>query len=145
MIPIANVDIQRLQILEDSINRTMAALNQVRLSVHGPVTPDAFGVSPAVGGLAHAAAQNAFAYGALANQLTNPFVNAALANAATNPFTNPFANPYAANPYAAIAAATGLGHTAFGATYADPYNTARIAQTFPFISRGYSPFASSTF
>jgi hypothetical protein len=117
----------------------MAALNQVRLSVHGPVSTDAFGVSSAIGGLAHAAAQNPFAYNTLANQLTNPFVNAALANAVTNQLTNPFANPYAA-----ISTAAGLGHSAFGATYADPYNAARIAQTFPFISRGYSPFGWST-
>jgi hypothetical protein len=139
MMPIANVDLHGLQFLEESINRTMAALNQVRLSVHGPVTPDAFGVSPAIGGLAHAAAPNPFAYSILANQLANPFVNAALASVVTNPLTNPFANPYAA-----IATATGLGHTAFDATYADPYNAARIAQTFPFINRRYSPFGWST-
>ena len=136
---LANVDIQRLQFLDESIIRTMAALNQVRLSVSGPVTPSAFGVSPAIGGLAHAAAQNPYAYATLANQLTNPFVNAALASAVTNPFTNPFANPYAA-----LATATGLGHTGFGATYANPYNAMRVAQTFPFISQGYSPFAWST-
>jgi hypothetical protein len=139
MMPIANVDIYRLQILEENINQTLAALNQVRLSVYGPVTPGAFGVSPAIGGLVHAAVQNPFAYGTLANQLANPFVNAVLASAVTNPLTNPFANPYAA-----ISTATGMGHTPFSATYADPYNTVRIAQTFPFINRGYSPFAWST-
>ena len=35
---------------------------------------------------------------------------------------------------------TGLGHTANGQEFVDPYVTTRIAQTFPFVSWGYSPF-----
>jgi hypothetical protein len=126
----ANVDIRRLQILNDSINRTIDALNQVRLSVYGAVTPNTFGVNPAaIGGLAHAAAQNPFVASQLANQFVNPFTSAF-----ANPITNPLTNPYA------TLATAGLGHTAFGSAYADPYATARVAQTFPFIHWGYSPF-----
>jgi hypothetical protein len=130
MMQTATVDIRRLQILNDSINRTIDALNQVRLSVYGAVTPNAFGVNPAaIGGLAHAAAQNPFVASQLANQFANPFTNA-FGSTVNNPFTNPYAT----------LASTGLGHTAFGSTFADPYATARVAQTFPFIHWGYTPF-----
>src|SRR6516162_1043377 len=95
MMQTATVDIRRLQILNDSINRTIDALNQVRLSVYGAVTPNTFGVNPAIGGLAHAAAQNPFVASQLANQwAANPFTSA-FGSTVTNPFTNPFANPYA--------------------------------------------------
>ena len=133
MMQTATVDIRRLQILNDSINRTIDALNQVRLSVYGAVTPNTLGVNPAIGGLAHAAAQNPF----VASQLANQFAVNQFANPFTNAFggvTNPLTNPYAQF------ATTGLGHTAFGSTFADPYATARVAQTFPFIHWGYSPF-----
>ena len=132
----ATVDIRRLQILNDSINRTIDALNQVRLSVYGTVAPNALGVTPAVGGLAHAAAQNPFVQNALANQFANPFANPFTG---TNPFTttNAFNNPYA------TFANAGLGHSGFG-SYADPYATQRIAQTFPFVQWGYSPFGWPT-
>lgn len=133
---IINVDIRRLQNLSDSISRTIDALNQVRLSVYANVTPSVFGVAQGIGGLAHAAAQNAFVNGALANQFVNPLANVVLANALTNPL---------ANPYAALATVTGLGHTAFDAAYADPYNAARIAATSPFSQWGYSsPYAWTT-
>ncbi len=138
----ATVDIRRLQLLNDSINRTIDALNQVRLSVYGSVTPNAIGVSSAMGGLAHAAAQNPFVTNPFANQA---FANQAFANQLVNPFTSPFAGAVSnglTNPYATFAN-TGLGHSAFG-SYADPYATARIAQTFPFLHWGYSPFAWPT-
>jgi hypothetical protein len=138
MMQTATVDIRRLQILNDSINRTIDALNQVRLSVYGAVTPNTLGVTPGIGGLAHAAAQNPFVASQLANQFAaNPFAT----NQFGNPFTSSFANvtnPFN-NPYAQLGAA-GLGHTAFGSAFADPYATARVAQTFPFIHWGYSPF-----
>lgn len=141
----ATVDIRRLQLLNDSINRTIDALNQVRLSVYGSVTPNAIGVSPAMGGLAHAG-QNPFVTNPFANQFANQaFANPAFANQLVNPFTSPFAgavNNGLTNPYATFAN-TGLGHSALG-TYADPYTTARIAQTFPFLHWGYSPFAWPT-
>ena len=133
----ATVDIRRLQILNDSINRTIDALNQVRLSVYGTVTQNALGVSPAVSGLAHAAAQNPFVTNALVNQLANPFTNPFATNAFAGNVTSALNNPYA------TLATTGLGHSAFG-SYADPYATARIAQTFPFVQWGYSPFAWPT-
>jgi hypothetical protein len=99
------------------------------------VTPNTFGVNPAIGGLAHAAAQNPFVASQLANQwAANPFTSA-FGSTVTNPFTNPFANPYATQ-----LASTGLGHTAFGSAFADPYATALVAQTFPFLHWGYSPF-----
>lgn len=129
----ATVDIRRLQILNDSINRTIDALNQVRLSVYGTVTPNALGITPAIGGLAHAAAQNPFVTNVLANQFANQF-----ANPYANPFTSNVSNALN-NPYAAFAN-TGLGHSAFG-SYADPYTAARVAQTFPFMNWGYTPFA----
>jgi hypothetical protein len=135
MMQTATVDIRRLQILNDSINRTIDALNQVRLSVYGAVTPNALGVSPGIGGLAHAAAQNPFVASQLANQFANPFTNVF-----ANSFTNPLNNPFAAQQLATA----GLGHTAFGSAYADPYATARVAQTFPFIHWGYSPFGWQT-
>jgi len=140
------VDIRRLQILNDSINRTIDALNQVRLSVYGAVTPNTFGVTSGIGGLAHAAAQNPF----VASQLANQFA----ANQFANPFnngwtnvTNPLANPYTQQQLAQQQlVGAGLGHTAFGSfgAYADPYTTARVAQTFPFLNWGYSPFAWPT-
>ncbi len=138
----ATVDIRRLQILNDSINRTIDALNQVRLSVYGSVTPNALGVTPAMGGLAHAAAQNPFVTNPFANQVANQFVTpytspfgGAVSNALTNPYVNQFST----------FANTGLGHSAFGNAFgADPYTTARIAQTFPFLQWGYSPFAWPT-
>jgi hypothetical protein len=132
----ANVDIRRLQNLSDSINRTIDALNLVRQSVYANVTPNVFGVAPAFGGLAHAAAQNAFVNSTLANQFVNPFATAVFANALTNPL---------ANPYATFATATGLGHTAFDTSYADPYyNNARIAATLPVAPWGYSPYGWPT-
>ncbi|HEX8791291.1 MAG TPA: hypothetical protein VF765_10115 [Polyangiaceae bacterium] len=133
----ATVDIRRLQILNDSINRTIDALNQVRLSVYGTVTPNALGVTQAVGGLAHAAAQNPFVTNALANQFANPFSNPFASNAFASNVTSALNNPFA------TFANTGLGHSAFG-SYADPYANARIAQTFPFLAWGYSPFAWPT-
>jgi hypothetical protein len=139
MMQTATVDIRRLQILNDSINRTIDALNQVRLSVYGAVTPNTLGVTPAIGGLAHAAAQNPF----VASQWANQFA----ANQFANPFTNAFANVTnpLTNPYAQLAnTGLGLGHTAFGSAFADPYATARVAQTFPFLHWGYSPFAWPT-
>jgi hypothetical protein len=144
MMQIANAEILRLQNLSDSINRTIDALNQVRQSVYANVNPSVFGGTLAIGGLGHAAAQNAFLQNAflqnafvnstLANQFVSPFANVALANAVTNQL---------ANPYATFATATGLGHTAFNAAYADPYNAARIAATFPFTQSFTQPFTQS--
>jgi hypothetical protein len=133
MIQTANVD-YTLQNLDDSINQTIHALNQVRWAAFGTVTPNAYGFTPGIGGLAHAAAQNAFVNGTLGNQFANPYANAIVANA----FMNPFANPYA------LATATGIGHSAFNPAYATPFNNVRFAQTNPFTRFGYSPYAWPT-
>jgi hypothetical protein len=186
----AKVDIRKLQTLNDCINRTIEALNQVRLSVHGgslshsaPMgvqgigaqawgaypgafgtpfgIPQQFGIGqqfgipqvgmvPGIAGLGHTAA----AY--LQNLAqTTPYAN----QFATNPFTtNPFnTNPFTANPFGGVAnvnplgflTQNGLGHTGveqrLGYEWAtDPYATARIAQTFPFVHWGYSPFGWPT-
>jgi hypothetical protein len=199
----AKVDIRKLQMLNDCINRTIEALNQVRLSVHG-------------GGLSHSApfgVQTPFGvqglgtsaiFGGFPNAFNNPYVNPQIAQqmlgvqgvgvglghtaaygnplaqsiaqqAFANPFTNQIAywaaaqqNPWNQNAWtqnAALANLTGLtglqglGHTGvagvngfdtfntfntlnnaqYGA-FTDPYATARIAQTFPFVHWGYSPF-----
>lgn len=61
MMEIPNVDIRRLQNLSDSIDLTIEALNQVRLSVYANMTPSAFGVMPGIGGLGHTAFDAAYA------------------------------------------------------------------------------------
>jgi hypothetical protein len=167
----AKVDIRRLQMLNDCINRTIEALNQVRLSVHA-------------GGLSHTAPIG------LAGAIGNPFLAGypgALNAFGTNPGIAPqYAAQYAAQfaPQVFGWAQPGLGHTGvfgwpqpnlaqtgvFGWTQPglghtgvnfpgvnyqgvntvgqdfinDPYVTARIAQTFPFVNWGYSPFAWPT-
>ena len=136
----AKVDIRKLQTLNDCINRTIEALNQVRLSVHG-AGPQAFGMGPGVGGIAHAAA------GGYYPQL-GQFPQAG----SYNPAAAQYAGQYGgAAPYASHGAISplaywsqqGLGHTATAGSaydYADPYATARMSQTFPFVHWGYSPF-----
>lgn len=172
----AKVDIRKLQTLSDCINRTIEALNQVRLSVHAGnlpyatlglqqtfgAFPNAFGISPQIMGqvpgvipgiahsapayfnqlagvspLANLAAQAALNQAALNNQAFNtPWNNAAWNNANLNGAAfNQFGQ-------------TGLGHTGVDrfATdgFVDPYTNARIAQTFPFVTWGYSPFGWPT-
>ena len=107
----AKVDVRKLQILNDRINQTIEALNQVRLSVHG---------------LGHSGLQNPYlsqGYGTQGMGVTNPFFGT------QNPFqglgggplsqihtqlgpqglgfqhspfipqySNPFVNPYVTNP-----------------------------------------------
>jgi hypothetical protein len=144
----AKVDIRKLQMLNDCINRTIEALNQVRLSVHA-------------GGLSHTAPIG------LAGAIGNPFL--AYPGALNTAFaTNPgIGQQLAAAQYAAQFspqvfgwAQTGLGHTGVNQVgqlgqlgqlgqdwVTDPYNpyvNARIAQTFPFVNWGYSPFAWPT-
>ena len=197
----AKVDIRKLQTLSDCINRTIEALNQVRLSVHAGnlpyaqlglqgagaafgAYPGAFGIAPqlmgqvpgVIPGIAHSAAQNA-----LFNQIAgvSPWANLAqLGNIAQQAaqqaaFANtPWNNASAAfnttglngNPFAQQFGQTGLAHTGvdqrfnninglnglnafngvFGNEFVDPYAQARIAQTFPFVHWGYSPFGWPT-
>ena len=155
----AKVDIRKLQTLNDCINRTIEALNQVRLSVHG-------------GGLAHSAQMGLPGFG------TPAFVGGYPTNI-PGAFQSPFGYAQQATGmvpnYANVAALTGLqngfvpnavglGHTAFDPRFvgngfgqngfvqnfgqigqgwdfaADPYTQSRIAQTFPFVQWGQSPF-----
>lgn len=152
----AKVDIRKLQMLNDCINRTIEALNQVRLSVHA-------------GGLSHTAPIGLG--GAIGNPYFNAYNNPLAAAFGQTPFgttgiapqytTNPYAQQYAAAAFAPQMygwAQQGLGHTGvlgnnvFGngvleqsaQQWVDPYVSARIAQTFPFVHWGYSPFAWPT-
>jgi hypothetical protein len=181
----AKVDIRKLQTLNDCINRTIEALNQVRLSVHGAglshtagigaqgfgvpgylgyqTTPynspfgiapqlaqQVFGVAPTMGGIGHTAANlSPFAAG------ISPFGTGVSPFAAgVSPFAGNAAFPYyGQNAWTqngwtqnglGLGLGLGLGHTAAdprnGVEFLDPYVTTRIAQTFPFVNWGYSPF-----
>lgn len=168
----AKVDIRRLQMLNDCINRTIEALNQVRLSVHGGslqhsapfgvqgigtpafgypgafaspygISPQMFGVIPGIGHTAANAYGNPFTPNLTQNAFaTNPFASNPLAYWATQQNAWTQTTPWTAQvPWTQ----TGLGHTGIdprfnGGYEYDPYVTARIAQTFPFVHWGYSPF-----
>jgi hypothetical protein len=169
----AKVDIRKLQTLNDCINRTIEALNQVRLTVHGVQsigTPSYLGAYP--GAFASPFAIAPQLVGQIPGQV--PGLIPGIAHSAQSPFAQAFTNPWnnvaqlqaaaqwpnvaqtlaAANQAAAFGAnplslqnlslQNGLGHTGVGLNqwgdYADPYTTARIAQTFPFVHWGYSPF-----
>jgi hypothetical protein len=152
----AKVDIRKLQILNDCINRTIEALNQVRLSVHG-------------GGLGHSAQMGLQGVGTPAyfgnypGAFTSPFGFAQQATGMVPGFANlaaltgGFPNAFGQN---AFAQNVGLGHTAFDPRVGfdpsvawnqtgawnfqnDPFTQARWAQqqqTFPFVQWGQSPF-----
>jgi hypothetical protein len=148
----AKVDIRKLQTLNDCINRTIEALNQVRLSVHG-AGPQTFGVVPGIGGMAHAA-PGGF-YPSFPQFAQFPQVGGYAPQAAQYAAAQ-LAGFGGVNPLA-YWSQQGLGHSALngyglgqmgqigqigqmGQEYGDPYATARIAQTFPFVHWGYSPF-----
>jgi hypothetical protein len=148
----AKVDIRKLQTLTDCINRTIEALNQVRLSVHGGLahsaqmglqgvgTPAFFGGFP---GNFPGAFTSPFG---IPQQVAGMVPNFANVAALTGGFPNAFAQ------------GAGLGHTQFDPRFgqvgqfgqidprfgwdftADPYATARVGQTFPFVQWGQSPF-----
>jgi hypothetical protein len=151
----AKVDIRKLQVLNDCINRTIEALNQVRLSVHS-------------GGLAHSAQMGlqgvetpAFFGGGFNSNYPGAFASPfgwqqtagvvpGFANANLGGLTGGFPNAFGTN--------VGLGHTAFDPRIGfdprvgvdprvawgfqnDPFNQARFGQTFPFVQWGQqSPF-----
>jgi hypothetical protein len=177
----AKVDIRKLQVLNDSINRTIEALNQVRLSVHGVQSIGGIGspLGTYPGAFASPYAIAPQLMGQLQGQL--PGLVPGIAHSAQNPwaslvqFPNLAAQWQAAAQWPNVAQAAqaaqaaaqaaawgmnpltqwtqnGLGHTAADnrwdyanyTNYADPYTTARIAQTFPFVHWGYSPFAWPT-
>ena len=173
----AKVDIRRLQTLSDCINRTIEALNQVRLSVHAGnlpyatlglqqtlgAFPNAFGIAPqimgqvpgVIPGIAHSAPAyfNQLAgVSPLANLAAQAALNQANLNntAFNNPWNNANLNGAAFNQFGQFGqfGQSGLGHTgvnSFGTeSFVDPYTNARIAQTFPFVTWGYSPFGWPT-
>jgi len=132
----ANVDIQKLQILNDRITQALEALDQVRFSVHG------VSHTPPVDPWSAQQAQSRFAYGApvtygfpvgpMQGQL--PTIQHAIA---TPSFVSPYATamPYAGQPFQQ----TGLLHANPGfvqqrmgemAVQVDPR---RLAQTFPYL------------
>src|SRR5262249_46886743 len=132
-------------VLNDCINRTLEALNQVRLSVYGAGLQHTagIGVNPFV--------STPFAANPVATMGINPFGVTGLGHtaAAYYPQLDPIgANPFAQyNPFATMSAiGGGLGHTAldprigYDWTGTDPYGQTRISQTFPFVHWGYSPF-----
>jgi hypothetical protein len=140
----AKVDIRKLQTLNDCINRTIEALNQVRLSVHG-AGPQAFGMVPGIGGLGHAAPGGYFPQFAQYPQVGGYGPSAAAQYAAQAQYAAaaPFAASLGGISPLAYWSQQGLGHSAAagaGYEYGDPYATARMSQTFPFVHWGYSPF-----
>jgi len=161
----ARVDIRKLQLLNDRINQTIDALNQVRLSVHGvglahsagyptQFGPTQFGGSPfgtpVFGvpgiGLGHTSPIGGYYPGAI-----NPQIAAAFGG--VSPYAQQLASQMfgGINPLAQVAQ-TGLGHTSpdqlrYGwDNVQDPFSQSRgVGQTFPFAAWGYSPFASQMF
>lgn len=175
----AKVDVRKLQMLNDRINQTIDALNQVRLSVHGMSNGGAIpggipgqipgGVPGVQGGIPFG---GGFPFG--------PGVGVqGLGVQGFGQTANPFAqgiNPYLQSPFgqtpvgfgqtpvgfgqaglvgqnallaqlwgaAPWAQQNGFGHTSPDprGIGTDPFTQSRIAQTFPFVQWGYSPFAS---
>lgn len=125
----AKVDIRKLQVLNDRINQTLEALNQVRLTVHGlghsspygqgfgsfgtpgygqgfgsPGYGQGFG-SPGPGSMTgQSFGQQPFGFG------MNPFTQGlpGIGLQHTNPYVNPYVNPYG-NPFTQGIGQTGMG------------------------------------
>jgi hypothetical protein len=118
----AKVDIEKLQLLNDRINQTIEALNQVRLSVHGLQTART-SMSPISGfGLSHSGYSPHVPYGP---QISQPWVSQ------SNPWFS------ATSPWSAYPQSIGLSHSAFDpyrAAQIDPIVYARLVQTFPFLA-----------
>jgi len=110
----AKVDVRKLQILNDRINQTIDALNQVRLSVHGlghsgiqnPLFGQGYGMQQGMGvqNQQPFGMQNPFqGVGGQLGQLHSQFGHPGVPGIGTGlgfshspflPFQNPFANPY---------------------------------------------------
>jgi hypothetical protein len=158
----AKVDIRKLQLLNDRINQTIDALNQVRLSVHGIQQGGQWGAFGAGFG-----GQSAIGQGLGVNQfggmlgqvpgMVPGFTHTGGYAQSPYAFQNPLlaqlwgagVSPYAQqavlghlgqqSPYGVYGQqGLGLGHTSLEA-YADPTIINRIAQTFPFAQWPYSP------
>ncbi|MEO6419293.1 MAG: hypothetical protein ABIP39_07810 [Polyangiaceae bacterium] len=172
----AKVDVRKLQMLNDRINQTIDALNQVRLSVHGMSTggipgglpggipngilggtqggvqggipfgggfPYGQGVGPqGFGGQSMGHTGNPF------GQSMNPYFQTPFGHTSNGfgqngfPGVNPLlAQLWGASPWGQQG---GFGHSSPDprGIGTDPFTQSRIAQTFPFVQWGYSPFAS---
>jgi len=134
----AKVDVRKLQVLNDRINQTIDALNQVRLSVHGlghtggqqqlPFYPatSGYGMQQPFGFQQQFGVPQPFGMGSVGGfpgipGLTsnpgfqhNPYTS--FGNPFPNPFTNPFTNPawstpwnQVNNPWAFAGSQTGIG------------------------------------
>jgi len=127
----AKVDVRKLQILNDRINQTIDALNQVRLSVHGLAhsgiqspfltqgyapqgpgmpNPYLFGMqSPGSGGLGQIHGQlSQQGLGFQHSPFTNPLFNPYITQGVMNPWSQGQQIPFAGTPW------TGLGGVAGG-------------------------------
>ena len=129
---IAKVDLEKLQLLNDRIQQTIDALQQVRASVHGLAS--AF------------SSQSPMAWGAsgLSHSGYRPY----------SPFESAYADAWSQRAYPSAAASNpwavpqsfGLSHSGFepSAYKADPRFYGRIAETFPFVAvdpmRAFKPY-----
>jgi hypothetical protein len=125
----ARVDVRKLQILNDRINQTIDALNQVRLSVHGlghtGVNPQGYGVPQGL------AAQNPYFFGAPSpyqslhgfggqlSQLSSQLGHQGIPGGALGfqhspfvpyPYQSPYVNPFTAGaqPWGMVPGITGI-------------------------------------
>ncbi len=173
----AQVDVRKLQMLNDRINQTIDALNQVRLSVHGmshtagipnvgtPFAPTGYPVGNGYpGATAFGAAypytsqipgigfgHTGFPVNNQAYGLQNPLQSVLQNPALNNPlFTQQLSQMWGTTPFG-VSNVGGFAHTGTETYDArrtmgniDPFAATRIAQTFPFVQWGYSPFASAS-
>lgn len=151
-----NVDLQKLQQLNDRIAQTIDALNQVRMSTYGLQLQHSGagwnqqGMSPLAGQLSGAGAGYPGFYG----QPAFPGVQHSVP-----PMQQPMQQPVQqmpvgmygtqAIPFAGQTTGLGISHTSpqvaqlgqvgRAATMADPSWSQRVAQTFPFVASPYPP------
>ncbi len=154
----AKVDLRKLQLLNDRINQTIEALNQVRLSVYGlqhtsggvtgqiPTQQGGIGAASGIGGMGIGGAGAPFGYG-------TPF-GAGLSHtgglqggqnpwfAQQNPWTafnqfSPFQTQYGYGqlPWHQLGL-TGISHTS------PDIEAMRVSQTFPYVFASYNPFVN---
>ncbi len=125
----AKVDIEKLQLLNDRINQTIEALNQVRMSVHGLTTARTQGMPFPQAQFGGVGLSHTGVGGQFPGQQQNPWVQAQQQN------------PWLLQqiPWLqqqGIQGGYGLSHSGFDPyrQYSvDPYAYARIVQTFPFL------------
>jgi hypothetical protein len=138
----AKVDITKLQMLNDRINQTIDALNQVRMSVHGlqpmvaqPVQQLGVGAPVAWGGLSHSAqVPGAVGIAGLVPSIYGYGLGAYVPSSFAQPVT------YGQVPVSSgIFGGSGLGlsHTGVGVggLGVEPFYFTRVQQTFPFVQQ----------